>query len=38
VAGRKVSAVTGGTGRFSGATGLVKETNFDVVTFEIYFD
>eukprot|EP00527_Entomoneis_sp_CCMP2396_P009889 CAMPEP_0198138870 /NCGR_PEP_ID=MMETSP1443-20131203/2251_1 /TAXON_ID=186043 /ORGANISM="Entomoneis sp., Strain CCMP2396" /LENGTH=175 /DNA_ID=CAMNT_0043800817 /DNA_START=11 /DNA_END=538 /DNA_ORIENTATION=- len=32
------AAITGGTGRFSGATGLVKATHLDVVTFNIYFD
>jgi hypothetical protein len=32
------AAITGGTGRFSGATGLVKATHLDVVTYNIYFD
>jgi hypothetical protein len=32
------AAITGGTGRSSGAIGLVEGTNLDVVTFEIYFD
>lgn len=33
------AAITGGTGHFSGATGLAKKaTNFDFVTFKICFD